>query len=202
MNRTSVVAVIICSLALLFAAFTPQARADQANQATKLDFSQPVHIPGRTLAAGTYWFTIMRDNPDRNVVQVWDSSREHLLDTILTVPDYSRHTPSHTVIKFEERASNQPEALQAWFYPGDNYGHAFVYSETEARNIARHTGHPVLAMRDDIASNSSKPAKSVHDSSVTAMKNADITAINANGQKVDKSQAIQAEPQTQTASRH
>jgi len=200
MNRTS--AVFACFFALLFALWVPHATASQANQATKISFNQPVEIPGRVLNAGTYWFTILRDDPDQDVVQVWNSTRQNLLDTIVTVPDYTRHTPSHTVIKFEERASNSPEALRAWFYPGENYGHAFVYSQTEARNLAKRTGHPVLSMRDDIAANSTKPAKSAKDSSVMAMKNAPIQAIDANGNQVDKSQAIQVEPNQTTASRH
>ncbi|HTS06533.1 MAG TPA: hypothetical protein VMP68_13190 [Candidatus Eisenbacteria bacterium] len=198
MYRTTVVA---CLFALLFGFCVASAKANEANEATKITFNNPVEIPGRVLKPGTYWFTILRDDPNQNVVQVWNSTRQHLLDTVLSIPDYRTHTPSHTIIKFEERASNSPEALRAWFYPGQNYGHAFVYSETEARDLAKRTGHPVLSMRDDIASNSTKPAKSANDASVVAMKNANVKAMNSNGQEVDKSQAIQAEPNQTSASR-
>jgi len=198
MYRTTVV---VCVFALLFGLGAANAKADEANQATKITFSNPVEIPGMVLESGTYWFTILRDDPNQNVIQVWNSTRQHLLDTVLSVPDYRTPTPRHTIIKFEERASNSPEALRAWFYPGQNYGHAFVYSETEARNLAKRTGHPVLSMRDDVAPNSSKPAKSANDASVVAMKNANVQAINPKGQEVDKSQAIQAEPNQTSASR-
>jgi len=198
MYRTTVV---VCVFALLFGLGAANAKADEANQATKITFSNPVEIPGMVLESGTYWFTILRDDPNQNVIQVWNSTRQHLLDTVLSVPDYRTPTPRHTIIKFEERASNSPEALRAWFYPGQNYGHAFVYSETEARNLAKRTGHPVLSMRDDVAANSSKPAKSANDASVVAMKNANVQAINPKGQEVDKSQAIQAEPNQTSASR-
>ncbi|MGC2449760.1 MAG: hypothetical protein WA477_19090 [Candidatus Sulfotelmatobacter sp.] len=194
MKRTSLP--VICLCAALVLAFAPFAKADQSNQATKVTFSQSVEIPGRVLSAGTYWFTLVRDDPDRNVVQVWNSDRQHLLATILTVPDERMHAPGHTVVKFEERASNQPQALRAWFYPGDNYGHEFVYSESRARELAKRTGHPVLSMRDEDAANITKPAKSAKEPSIVAMKQAHVEAISPSGQEVDKSQAIQAMSQS------
>ena len=200
MYRTSTL--LVCLFALVFGFWVTRANADEWNQATKINFSKSVEIPGRVLKAGTYWFTVLRDDPNQNVVQVWNSTRQHLLATLVTEPDYRVHTPSHPILRFEERASNSPEALRAWFYPGQNYGHAFIYSETEARSLAKKTGHPVLSMRDDIAANSSRPAKSAKDSSVVAMKNAPIQAIDAKGNQVDKSQAIQVEPNQTTASRH
>jgi hypothetical protein len=191
MRRTSLFVAVSCFFVLLCILSVPAARADQWNQATKVTFTEPVEIPGVVLPAGTYWFTIMSDDTNRDVVQVWNADREHLVATELTEPDYRLHTPGHTVIKFEERASNSPEALRAWFYPGDNYGHAFVYSESRAREIAQRTGQPVLAMRDDVASNITKPAKSAKDASVMEMENTKVNAVNSNGQEVDKSQAME-----------
>jgi hypothetical protein len=195
MKRTSLF-VVSCFVVLLVCAIAvPGAKADEWNQATKVTFSQPVEIPGVVLPAGTYWFTLMSDDSDRNVVQVWSENREHLMATIMTVPDYRLHPSGHTVIKFEERASTQPEALRAWFYPGENYGHEFVYSESRAREIAKRTGRPVLSMRDDVAANITKPAKSAKEPSVMAMKQAQVEATNPSGQEVDKSQAMQSVPQ-------
>jgi len=194
--------VLVSLFAFLFAVYVPKARADQWNQATKISINHAMEIPGRVLDPGTYWFTVMRDNPQRNVVQVWNADRQHLLATILTVPDYRVEPTGKTVIKFSERPSNQPQALRAWFYPGDNYGHAFVYPQHEAAKLAKRTGQPVLSVRDDVASNSSKPAKSANEPSVMAMRNARVQAINPSGQTVDKSQAIQIAPNSTTASRH
>lgn len=184
-----------CMVALVFAVFTPLAKADQWNQATKVTFNEAVEIPGTVLPAGSYWLTLMSDDPENNVVQVWGANRQHLIATILTVPDSRLHATGKTVIRFEERSSNQPEALRAWFYPGDNYGHEFVYSESRAREIARRTGEPVLSMRDEDAANITKPAKSAKEPSVVAMKHAHIEAINPSGKGVDKSQALQEMPQ-------
>lgn len=191
MKRTTLL-VTCFSMALCLALLTPFARADQWNQATKLTFNKAVEIPGTVLTAGTYWFTLMSDDPDRNVVQVWNANREHLIATIMTVPDHRMHRTSHTVVKFEERPSDQPEAIRAWFYPGDKYGHEFVYPESRARELAKRTGHPVLSMRDEDAANITKPAKSAKEPSIVALKQADVEAINPSGQEVDKSQAIQA----------
>ena len=54
--------------------------------------------------------------------------------TLLAIPDYRLKPTGKTVITFSERPAASPEALRAWFYPGDNYGHEFVYPQT-----ARHT---------------------------------------------------------------
>jgi hypothetical protein len=195
MKRTSLL-IVSCFVVLLFYTISiPTARADGSSQATKVTFSESVEIPGVVLPAGTYWFTLMSDDSDRNIVQVWNENREHLLATIMTEPDYRLHPTGHTVIRFEERPSTQPEALRAWFYPGENYGHEFVYSESRARDIAKRTGRPVLSMRDDVASNITKPSKSAKEPSVAAMKQAPIQAINPSGQEVDRSQAVQPMPQ-------
>lgn len=195
MKWVSLFLVSCCGVLLFCALSVPNARADKWNEATKVNFSAPVELPGVVLPAGTYWFTLMANDSDRNIVQVWDANREHLLTTIMTVPDYRTHPTGKTVIRFEERPSDQPEALRAWFYPGDNYGHEFVYSESRAREIAKRTGQPVLSMRNDVASNMTKPANSPKSPSVIALKQAHVEAINSSGQEVDKSQAIQPMPQ-------
>ncbi len=202
MKRTSLLLTVSCFFALFCIVSVPAAKAGEWNQTTKLTFSAPVEIPGVVLPAGTYWFTLLRDDPDRNVVQVWNLNREHLLATVITVPDYRLHPTGQTVIKFEEeRPSGNPEALRAWFYPGDNYGHEFVYSESRAREIAERSGRPVLAMRDDVASNMTKPADSAKEPSVMAMENAQVNAVNSSGQDVDKSQAMEGATETTSPQR-
>ena len=136
------------------------------------------------------------------MLQVWSADRRHLLATALTVPDYRLHPTGKTVIKFEERPSNQPVALRAWFYPGDNSGHEFVYSKSRARDIAGRSGRPVLAMRDDVASNITKPAKSAKEPSVMAMETTQVNAVNSSGQDVDKSEAMEGSQATTTTPQH
>jgi hypothetical protein len=171
---------------LLFAVVLPNAHADQWNQATRLTFTAPVEVPGVVLAAGTYWFSLMNDDTDRNIVQIWNADRTQLMATVLTVPDERLKPTGRTVIRFAERPSYSPEALHAWFYPGDDFGHEFVYPESEARRIAKRTNQPVLTMSDELTSNIKQSASSVHDQSVQALKNAKVKGVEPSGQDVDE----------------
>jgi len=64
MKRTSLLVAVSCFIVALCAVSVPVTRDDQSNQATELTFSEPVEIPGVVLPAGTYWFTIMADDPE------------------------------------------------------------------------------------------------------------------------------------------
>jgi hypothetical protein len=125
--------------ALFAVAVSRTAKADAWNQATKLTFSGPVEVPGLALPAGTYWFTLADSDPDRNIVQIWNEDRTQLLTTILAIPDYRLQASGKTVINFEERPRDAPEAIQSWFYPGANFGEEFVYPKTRALQLAKQT---------------------------------------------------------------
>ena len=51
----------------------------------------------------------------------------HLITTVRGISDSQMQTPDKTILQFEERPSGQPEALKAWFYPGDDSGVEFIY---------------------------------------------------------------------------
>src|SRR5712691_1432221 len=119
-------------LALICVAAPGRLMADEYNQATKLTFNEPVEIPGQVLTAGTYWFTLMDSPSDRNIVQIWNEDRSQLVATVLTISDYRLQPADKAIINFEERPADQPEAIQAWFYPGENFGHEFVYPKLRA----------------------------------------------------------------------
>jgi Protein of unknown function (DUF2911) len=100
-------------LVLLCALVAPSTMmADESDQATKLTFSESVEVPGQVLPAGTYWFTLVDNAADRNVVQIWNADRTQLVTTILAIPDYRMQPKGKTVINFEERPADQPEAIQ------------------------------------------------------------------------------------------
>jgi len=135
MNTSNTWLAVIFCLALVCTLAIPSAvMADDWNQATKLTFNEPVEVPGQVLAAGTYWFILADKDSDRNIVQIWNADRKHLVTTILAIPDYRRDTPEKTIINFEERPSGQPEAIQSWFYPGSSLGLEFVYPKTRDGN--------------------------------------------------------------------
>jgi hypothetical protein len=63
--------------------------------ATKLTFGEPVKVPGRVLEAEMYsWFNLADSPSDRNIVEMWNAGRTHLIRTILAIPDY-RMQPIH-----------------------------------------------------------------------------------------------------------
>ena len=108
--------------------------ADEWNKRTEFQFSGPVEIPGMVLSAGKYVFQLVDSDSDPNIVQVFSedsSGKESLLATVLAVPDYMTETPDKPIIHFEERHSGAPEAIDSWFYPGDNTGWEFVYPKGE-----------------------------------------------------------------------
>jgi hypothetical protein len=194
--NVSLCAVLFCAL------WIPKAAADEWNEATKLTFSGPVEIPGRVLPAGTYWFTLMDSPSDRNIVQVWGPERMHLLATILAIPDYRLHATGKTVVKFEERRHDLPEAIRAWFYPGRRYGQEFVYPEARATELAKRVNQPVLSMPNEVASNITKPAKSSKEASVMALKQAPVKAVTPSGQSVEMAQVIQPKPIPSIGAKH
>ena len=69
----------------------------------------------------------------------------HLLTTILAIPNYRLKPTGETVINFKERPGSEPQALRAWFYPGDNFGQEFAYPKTRALELAQASNETVPA---------------------------------------------------------
>ncbi len=122
--------------ACTFAVLLPIARADEWNKETKFTFNGPVEIPGQILPAGTYVFKLVDSNSDRNIVRVTNEGQDHVFATVLAINNYRLEPKGDTVLMFEERAANAPQAVKAWFYPGDNYGQEFVYPKIRAAALA------------------------------------------------------------------
>ncbi len=139
---TKILALLLC--VALFVVVLP-ATAGQWDKATTVTFAAPVELPNIILQPGTYVFKILDIPGDRHVVQVFNREQNHLYATILAIPN-NRLTPTDkTVMPFEERAPGMPEAMHAWFYPGDNFGQEFVYPKARAAEIAKVVKEPVLA---------------------------------------------------------
>jgi len=147
LQSTGFAVMAFCSLASLI---VPGARADEWNKMTKLTFNQPVQVPGVTLPAGTYVFKLADSEGDRTIVQIFNENQTKLITTILAIPDYRMKTPGKTIISFDERPTGQPEALRAWFYPGDNFGVEFVYPKQKATELAKANQRPVLSTREEL----------------------------------------------------
>jgi len=81
----------------------------------------------------------------RHIVQIWNEDGTQLITTILAIPNYRLEPTEETVIKFHERPGDSPDALRAWFYPGDNFGQEFVYPKTRAIQLAQQSNEIVPA---------------------------------------------------------
>jgi len=141
--------------------FSHPARASTYNQMTELTFSGPVEIPGRILAAGTYWFVLQNDDSDRDIVRILNSDRSQLEATLLTEPTDRGRETWRTEVKFVERRDGEPEALLKWFYPGQLTGHEFIYSTRHEKEFARDAKRVELASPITVASSAVAPANAI-----------------------------------------
>jgi hypothetical protein len=128
-----------------------RAAADEWDQKTILTFNTPVEIPGQVLEPGTYVFKLLASLSDRNIVQVFSQDEKHIYGTFLTIPDERLKPDDKTTITFTERPAGSPEAIKAWFYPGQVYGHDFVYPKQKAVELAKANNEPVPAMPQSVA---------------------------------------------------
>jgi hypothetical protein len=115
------------------------------SQKTTVTFNRPVELPGMILNAGTYVFRLADSPTSRHVVEIYDAKEMHLYGIVMAIPNARLTVTGNTVIRFEERTGNAPEALRAWFYPESNWGQEFVYPKAKAAEIAETAHVPVLA---------------------------------------------------------
>jgi hypothetical protein len=161
------------------------ARADQWDQRTVLTFSAPVEIPGQVLVPGTYVFKLADSPSDRNIVQVFNKDETHLYGTFLAIPDYRIKPAEKPIITFEERVAGSPEAIKAWFYPGENYGHDFVYPKPKAVALAKANNTPVASMPAEMAENTTKPVETMQEPHVVALKTTPLMAQKPTEEEVE-----------------
>jgi hypothetical protein len=73
----------------------------------------------------------LTDLTDQTLVSIFNADETRLITTVQGIPDYREQPADKTVFQLEGQSSGQPEALKAWFYPGDNSGVEFKYSTQE-----------------------------------------------------------------------
>lgn len=177
-QKLKVFAFCLVALAALFV--SSNAKADTWNKATKITFPEPVEVSGTVLQSGTYWFQLMDSPANRNIVQIWNGDRSKLIKTVLAIPNMRLQPTGDTVIKFAERPSGTPEAVKAWFYPGDSFGQEFVYPKARATELAQNAGEPVLSVRDQQAT---APAP--------VLEQAPVKAVEPSGEEVEIAEVIE-----------
>lgn len=186
----------IVILALLAFLATPGTRADNEvwNHKTTLTFSAPFEIPGgRVLSAGTYVFKLLDSRYDRDIVQIFNADETHIYATILAIPNHRLQAPENTIMNFEERAAGSPEAIKAWFHPGETWGHEFVYPKARAVELAKLTNEPVPSMAAEVPPESNAPAPTVKEQSIATLEEAPLTAEEPSGQELPITRAFAPE---------
>jgi hypothetical protein len=174
---------LICLLALslLGVMLLPSARADQYDKKTVVTFSQAVEVPGKILPAGTYTFQLLESPADRHIVEIFNADGSHIIVTTLAINDYRLRPTGKTVMTFNETPGDAPEALRAWFYPGDNFGQEFVYPRPRAIQLAQITNVIVPAVALDTVDDNT-------------LKTAPIVAITPDQKEVEVAAVIQTTP--------
>jgi hypothetical protein len=170
----------LLAVALLGATVLPSARADTWNKKTVVTFSQAVEVPGKILPAGTYTFQLLDSPADRHIVQIFNADGSQIIATILAINDYRLQPTGNTVMKFSERPGDAPDALRAWFYPGDNFGQEFVYPKARAIQLAETTKFVVPAVAVDLDDN--------------VIKTVPIVAVTPDQKEVEVTTVIQTTP--------
>jgi len=192
----------LLSMAFLGAAFSPTAKADEHDKMTIITFSAPVEIPpvyitgSRFLPAGTYVFKLVNSSSDRHIVQIFNRDQTKIYATILAIANYRLTPTGKTVMTFNEGIQGKPEAIRAWFYPGDNWGEEFVYPKDKAIELAQVAKQPVLAVAADVTPEVAAPeAPEV----VAQLQQTQVVAVQPTGEVVEVAQVTQPAPPVQVA---
>lgn len=194
--------VLLCGVTLLCTMFSAALSAQPRDRKTTVTFSQPFEIPGvgpqgsgpQVLPAGTYVFTLVNSLSDRHIVRIFSHDEQQVHATILAVPNYRLRATDSTVMTFAERAAGDPQAIRAWFYPGDNSGQEFVYPKKRAVELAKVTNLPVLYIPDDVAVLIAAPVKTASEPPAVALTVAPLRAVTPRGEDVAVAQVVEAPP--------
>jgi hypothetical protein len=191
----------VFGLALMGVAFSPSAKADAFDKKTEITFSAPVEIPAvhqlgfGVLPAGTYMFKIAASEGNRHIVQIFSKDGTTIYATILAIPNLRMTPTNNTVITFRERPAGQPQALQAWFYPGRLWGEEFVYPKAQAVELAQSTNTTVLEMPADATVEAAKPEEP---RVIAELERAPVTAVEPSGREVEMAQVVTPPPAAET----
>ena len=178
MTRFSALAVLLGAYAMML---VPSVLADEWNKKTVLTVEEPIQVPGATLQPGRYVMKLADSVSDRHIVQIFNADENHLITTILAIPNYRLEPGGKTVVSFWETPPGQPKALRAWFYPGDNFGQEFAYPKTEATTIA---------------SNAQANVPMTSAANESEYKSAPVTAMSQRGQEQPLAEEYHAPAQT------
>ena len=138
MQRLSSVLAGVLVVALFAGPSARPAQASDFDKLTYVTFSGPVEIPGVALPAGTYIFKLADPDTGNRVVQVLSKDGKTVYATFFSLPETRLVPAGETIVTLYEggKATGSPEAIKAWFYPGETTGFEFVYPREQAKKAA------------------------------------------------------------------
>src|SRR5260370_29821109 len=83
LSKVSMIAGFIIAFTLMFEL---AAHADEANQLTKISFSEAVQVPGKVLPAGNYEVVVARRDSSLNLLQIFNADGTELYANVQTIP--------------------------------------------------------------------------------------------------------------------
>lgn len=210
--------VFVLSCGLLVAGFLTSAKADVWNKKTVITFQEPVEVPGAVLEPGQYVMKLVDSSSNRHIVQFMNANENHVYSTVLAIPNSRPDPADNTVLSFYEMPAGKPQALRAWFYPGDTIGQEFAYPKERATQIARVTDFavPTLPSESETAAESSEggnapaeaessaaataPASTAESSATPEEESVAVAENSAYAAEPSQAPAAQTRPATESAS--
>ncbi|MEI9976761.1 MAG: hypothetical protein WDO73_34710 [Ignavibacteriota bacterium] len=181
-NRLKVALVALVSIASWI---SPAAKADEWDQKTTFTFSGPVEIPGQVLSPGTYVFKLADSQADRNIVQVFDKSQRHLYGTFLRHPGSAATTVRKADHYVRRKSGGFAGSDQGVVLPGRYVWSPVRVSEAQSGSIGQGQHAPVPSMPSELAENTTKPATTMNEPHVVAMRQAPLKAQKPTEEEVE-----------------
>jgi hypothetical protein len=183
------------------------AQASAWDKTTKVTFGESVQVPGMVLDPGTYVFKLNDSAANRHIVHIFNQDQTRVLTTILAIPNERLKPAEKTIWIYSERPANEPVALSAWFYPGDNFGQQFVYPKSKAAELSRlnHVEVPSTGTDEGYARNSEQASAPVASETTEVAENStpepDSTPVAESPQPATTAQPAPSYSATQAAPR-
>ena len=109
-------------------------RASEWDHKTAITLGEPLNVQGAVLQPGQYVMKLLDETADRSVVLIYDRDEQHLITSVIGMPDYRVQPTDDTSFTFYEKSADQPVGLRTWFYPGENYG--LEFRNTPVANVS------------------------------------------------------------------
>ena len=125
--KTRHIVTTACAVSILALAPFHTAAMGNAERTTYLTFSQPVQLPGVSLAPGTYTFQVVSTSGDVVLVRSRDRKTSYFMGFTHRVPK-PHGIRTDTVVSLGETARATAPSISVWWHE-DGDGHQFIYAK-------------------------------------------------------------------------